>query len=69
MESVNKSLNIHRVKDLDQNILVDQHWEITDPILSYTNQDKLPVLFLSQLDELALIFRVWDFDLPLFIVP
>lgn len=63
------SLIVHRENDPDQNLLVDQHWEITDPIISCTNKDKLPVLFLSQLDELALRFQIWDLGLPLCIVP
>lgn len=63
------SLTIHRVNDMNQNLLVDQHWEITDPILPYTNQDKLPVFFLSQPNELALRFWIWDFILPLCSVP
>ena len=69
MDSINMSLTIHRVNDLDQNLLVDQHWEITDPILSYTNQDKLPILFLNQPDELDLRFQIFDYGLPLCIVP
>ena len=63
------SLTIHRVNDPDQNLLVDQHWKIIDHILSCTNQDKFPILFLSQPDELDLRFRVWDSCLPLCIVP
>ena len=69
MESINMSLTIHRVNDPDQNLLVDQHWEIVDPILFYTNQDKFPIFFLSQLDELDLRFWILDFGLPLCIVP
>ena len=63
------SLIVHRLNDLDQNLLVDQHWEIIDPILSYTNHDKLLFVFLSKLDELDLIFQVLDSGLPLCIVP
>lgn len=63
------SLIVHRVNVLDQNLLVDQHQEITDPILSCTNQDKFPVLFLSQSDELGLRFQILDFGLPLCIIP
>lgn len=69
MESINMALTVHRVNDPDQNLLLDQHWEISDPILSCTNQDQFPILFLSQPNELALIFRVWDSGLPLYIVP
>ena len=69
MESINMSLPVYRVNDPDQNLLVDQHWEISDPILSCTNQDKLLVLFLIQPDELALILWVWDSGLSLFIIP
>ena len=63
------SLAIHRANDPDQNLLVDQHWEIVDTILSCTNQDKLSILFLSQPNELDLRFRILDFGLPLCIVP
>ena len=69
MKSINMSLAIHRANDPDQNLLVDQHWEIVDTILSCTNQDKLSILFLSQPNELDLRFRILDFGLPLCIVP
>ena len=63
------SLTIHRVNDPNQNLLVDQQWEISDTILSCTNKDLLSVFFLSQHEELTLRFYVWDSSLPLCIVP
>ena len=69
MDSVNMCLTVHRVNDPDQNILIDQHWEVYDPILSCSNQDVLPSYFFNHPDELATHFRVWDSGLPLCIVP
>ena len=63
------SLTIHKVNGPDQNLLVDQQWDIYDPIFSCTNQDLLLVFFLSQPEELTLKFLVWDFGLPLCLVP
>ena len=63
------SLTIHRVNDPKQNLLVDQQWEIYDPIISCSNQELLPVHFLIHPEELTLRFQVWDSDLPLCIVP
>ena len=63
------SLIVHRVNDHNQIMLVDQQLVISNPILSCTNQEQLPVFFLSQHEELTLIFCVWDSVLPLCIVP
>ena len=63
------SLTVHQVNDPEQNLLVDQQWEIYDPILSCSNQDLIPVHFLSHSKELTLIFRVYDSDLLVCIVP
>lgn len=63
------SLTMHKVNDPDQNLLVNQQWDIFDPILSCTNQDHLSVFFLIQSEELTLRFCVWDSGLPLYIVP
>lgn len=69
MESINMDLTIHQVNDLETNLLFDQQWEISDPIISCSNQELLPIHFLSNPEELTMRFRVWDFDLPLCIVP
>ena len=58
MESINMSLIVHKVNDLDQNLLVYQQWEIFDPILSSTNQDLPSVFFLNEPKELTLRFHV-----------
>ena len=62
-------LMVHRVNDSEQNLLIDEQWEISDPILSCTNQYLISVLCLSQPKDLTLIFLVLDFGLPLCIVP
>ena len=69
MESINMSLTVHKVNDPNQNLLVDQQWDISDPILFCTNQDLFPIFFLNQPEELTLRFHVWDSGLPLCIVP
>ena len=60
---------VHRVNDLDQEILIDHQWEISNPILAYTSQDALPLQFVSYPDEFANCFHTWDSTLPLAIVP
>ena len=50
-------------------MLVDQQWEVSDPILSCSNQEHLPVYSLSNPEELTVRFRVWDSGLPLCLVP
>lgn len=52
MESINMALTMHHVNDPEQNLLVDQHWEVSDPILSCTNLQDLPVHFLRNPEEL-----------------
>ena len=69
MESINMALIVHRFNDPEQNLLVDQQWEVSDPILSFSNQEHLPVYFLSNWEELTVRFWVWDSGLPLCIVP
>lgn len=58
MESINMALIVHRVNDPEQNLLIDQQWEVSDPILSCSNQEHLPVYFLSKPEELTIIFWV-----------
>lgn len=54
MESINMALTVHRVNDPEKNLLVDQQWGISDPILSCSNQELLPVHFLSHPEELTM---------------
>ena len=56
MESINMSLSVHQVNDLEKNMLVDQQWEVCDPILSYSNQELLPIHILNHPEELNLRF-------------
>lgn len=37
MESIDMALNVSCVNDPEQNLLIDQQWEVSDPILSCTN--------------------------------
>ena len=60
---------IHRVNDLDQEILINHQWEISDPILACSSQDALPLQFFNYPDEFANCFHIWDSALPLAIVP
>ena len=69
MESINMVLTMHRVNDPEQNLLVDQQWKVSDPILACSNQEHLPVYFLSIPEELTVRFWVWESSLPLCIVP
>ena len=58
MESHNQILSFHRIFDPDQTILLDQHWEMFDPILSCANQEILPAFFLNQTNEINMKFKV-----------
>lgn len=69
MECINMDLTVHWVNDPKQSLLVDQQWEVSYPILSYSNLQNLPVFFLSNPEELTLRFCVWESGLPLCIVP
>ena len=66
---MNLCQTVHRVNDPNQEILIDHQWEISDPILTCSSQDALPLQFFSYLDEFANRFHIWDFGLPLAIVP
>ena len=68
VESINMALTIHRLNDLDQNLLIDQHWEVTDTILSLSNFQELPMHFFGN-PELIVRFCVWNSGLPLCVVP
>lgn len=69
MESTNRDITIHRTTDPDQNLLLGQHWEIIDPILSCTNQELLHFFCLNQPNEIIHRFKGWESGLPLCIVP
>ena len=69
MESIDMALIVHRVNDPEQNLLVDQQWEVLDPILSCSNLQNLPIFFWSNPKELTVWFHVWESGLPLCIVP
>ena len=69
MESINIALTVDRVNDPKQNLLIDQQWEVSDPILLCSNLENLPVFFLSNPEELIVIFPVWELGLPICIVP
>ena len=66
---MNLCQTVHRVNDLEQEILIDQQWEISDPILACSSQDTLPLQFFSYPDEFANCFHIWVSALPLCIVP
>ena len=63
------ALTVHCVNDPKQNLLVDQHQEVFDPILSCSNLSDLPIHFFSNPEDLMVWFRVWESSLPLCIVP
>ena len=68
-KSINMALTVHRVNDLDQNLLTDQHWEVTDTILSLSNFQELPMHFFGNPEELIVRIRVWNSILPLCVIP
>ena len=69
MEFVNKSISLHKSTDLEQNLLLDNHYEVFDPILSCSNQEKLPLFCSSQTNEHFQKFKIWDMTLSLYVVP
>ena len=69
IEAYNRALIVHRVSDPNQNNLLDQRWEIFDPILSCTNQQLLPTFFLNQSDEITSKFKIRESGLSLCVVP
>ena len=66
---MNLCQTVHRVNDLDKEILINKQWEISDPILAYSSQDTLPLQFFNYPDEVATCFHIWVSALPLCIVP
>ena len=69
VESINMALTMHRVNDPEQNLLTDQHWEVTDTILSLSNFQELPMHLFCNPEDLIVRFRVWNSDLPLYVIP
>ena len=69
MESINMALIVHCVNDPEQNFLVDQQWEVSNPILSCSNLQNLPFFFLSNPGELTIRFYVWELGLPFALSP
>ena len=69
MESTILDLTVHKIHDHEQNLLINQQWEVSDPILSCYNQELIPIYFLSNPKELTVRFWVWDSGIPLCIVP
>lgn len=69
MESVNRFITIHKIVDLEQNLLLDHHWEVYDPILSCSNQEKLPTFCSTEYDVYFQKFKVWELGIPLCIIP
>ena len=68
-KSINMALTIHRVNDTKQSLLIDQHWEVSDPILPCSNLQDLPMHFFGNPEEFIFCFHVWDSGLPLCIAP
>ena len=69
MESVNKVITLHKFIDLEKTLLLDCHWEVYNPILTCSNQEKLPTFFSTQSDVYFQKFKVWESGLPQCIMP
>lgn len=69
MESVNRVVTLHKYVDPEQNLLLDHHWEVYDPIFSCSNQEQLLTFHPTQSDVYFQKFKVWESGLPLCIVP
>ena len=63
------ALTVHQVNDPEKNLLIDQQWEVSDPILSCSNLGNLPVFLLSNPEEIIVKFYVYELGLLLYIVP
>ena len=68
-ESINMALIVHRVNDLEQNFLTDQHWEVIDTILTHSNFQEIPMHFFGNPEELMVRLKVLTSGLPLCVVP
>ena len=69
MESANKTISLGKSIDPEQNLLLDSHYEVFSPILCCSNQEKLPLLCSSQMNEYFQKFKIWDSTLSLYVVP
>ena len=69
MESVNKVVSLHKSEDLEQTLPLDNDYEVFDPILSYSNQEKMPSFYSTQTNIHSQTFKIWDSALPLCVVP
>ena len=69
MQCVNKVVTLHKYVDPKQNLLLAHHWEVYGPILSCSNQEKLPTFCSIQFDVYFQKYKVWESGLPLCIVP
>ena len=69
MESVNKFVSLHKSEDPEQTLMLDSHYEVFDPILSCSDQEKLPHFCSSQTNNHFQKFKIWDSTLPLYVVP
>lgn len=69
MESINKSIFLHKSTEPKQNLLLDIHYKVFDPILSCSHQEKLPLFYSSQMNEHFQKFKIWDLALSLCVVP
>ena len=61
--------HLHKMVDPEQNLLLDHHWEIYDPILFCSNQEQLPSYCSTQSNVYFQKFKVWELGMPLCIVP
>ena len=68
MESVNKSISLHKSTDPEQNLLLHSHYEVFDPILSCSNKEKIPLLYSSQTNKYFQKYKIWDSSLSLCVV-
>lgn len=69
MDSVNRVVTLHKSIDPEQNLLLNHHWEVYDPIFSCSNQEKLRTFCSTQLDVYFQKFKVWESGSPLCIIP
>ena len=69
IESINMALTVHRVNDLEQNLLTNQHSKVIDTILTHSNFEELAMHFFGNPEELMVRFKVWTSGLPLYVVP
>ena len=69
MEFVNKFVSLNKFKDPEKTLLLDNHYEVFDPILSCSNQEKLPYFCSSQINDHFQKLKIWDLSLLLCVVP